>query len=364
MNWYLIYGCIFASALILSLIFTPLCRKIAFLSGFLDVPAIQAHKGHKKATPLLGGLAMSWAWIITISAGYIGMIYMKSGTHSFPLTPDGANPEAASRHLLGICAAALMAVFLGLYDDRFALSAKVKLIGQIIVAFVAVSLGDVKITIFFTNPVIVYGISIFWLLLIMNSINFFDNMDGLAAGTASIALSIFGIAAAANQQYLVAALGASTAGAAIGFWVYNHSPASIFMGDSGSHFLGLMLGIVSAKITYYSPETSSSYLPFLIPLFVLAVPLFDTAAVVVIRLWNHKPIYIGDHNHLSHRFHHMGMSRKHAVLMVHLLTLITGLGALPLLWGDERTCAVLFVQIAVVLLMITILQWIIRPEKQ
>ena len=94
-----------------------------------------------------------------------------------------------------------------------------------------------------------------------------------------------------------------------------------------------------------------------IPLFILAVPIFDTLAVVVIRLLNHKPIYVGDHNHISHRFLHMGMSRKRAVLLVHLLCLIAGLGAMPLLWGDERSCLILIAQGVTILLMLTLIQY-------
>ena len=129
------------------------------------------------------------------------------------------------------------------------------------------------------------------------------------------------------------------------------------MGDGGSHFLGYMLAVISAKVTYFNPLVSESRLSTLIPLFILAVPIFDTLAVVVIRLLNHKPIYVGDHNHISHRFLHMGMSRKRAVLLVHLLCLIAGLGAMPLLWGDERSCLILIAQGVTILLMLTLIQY-------
>ena len=129
------------------------------------------------------------------------------------------------------------------------------------------------------------------------------------------------------------------------------------MGDGGSHFLGYMLAVISAKVTYFNPLVSESRLSILIPLFILAVPIFDTLAVIVIRLLNHKPIYVGDHNHISHRFLHMGMSRKRAVLLVHLLCLIAGLGAMPLLWGDERSCLILIAQGVTILLMLTLIQY-------
>ena len=128
------------------------------------------------------------------------------------------------------------------------------------------------------------------------------------------------------------------------------------MGDGGSHFLAYILAVISARVTYYNPEIASSRLSVLIPLFILAVPIFDTFAVVVIRLLNHKPIYVGDHNHISHRFLHMGMTRKRAVLLVHLLCLISGFGALPLLWCDERVGMILLVQGITIFLLMTIVQ--------
>ena len=189
-------------------------------------------------------------------------------------------------------------------------------------------------------------------------------MDGLACGTATIAFFFFTVAAMVNGQYFVACLGASCVGASAGFWFYNHSPASIFMGDGGSHFLAFLLAVISAKVTYYNGSCSASELIILTPLFILAVPIFDAFAVVLIRLKNKKKIYVGDHNHISHRFHHMGMDRKQAVLLVHLLCLISGLGALPLLWGDLRTCFVLLIQGVVIFLLLSLLQSFGRRDTE
>jgi UDP-GlcNAc:undecaprenyl-phosphate GlcNAc-1-phosphate transferase len=108
---------------------------------------------------------------------------------------------------------------------------------------------------------------------------------------------------------------------------------------------------------------SNTHLPILIPVFILAIPLFDTAAVVAIRLYKHKPIYIGDHNHISHRFVAMGMSRKRAVFLVHLLVVMIGLSVLPLLWGDERTAVVSLVQAGTILLLVSILQYSVSENN-
>ena len=134
------------------------------------------------------------------------------------------------------------------------------------------------------------------------------------------------------------------------------------MGDSGSHFLGYLAAITAAGVTFFSQNVSSTRLPVLMPLFILALPLFDTAMVVLIRTWNKKPFWIGDHNHISHRFVRMGLSRKRAVQLVHILCMLTGLAALPMLWGNLATTAVVTIQMVLLLAMITILQYAVIPR--
>ena len=187
-------------------------------------------------------------------------------------------------------------------------------------------------------------------------------MDGLSVGTAAIAFVFFTAAAWCGGQFFVAALAACSAGACCGFWLFNRAPASIFMGDAGSHLVGFLLAVVSARVTYYNPEIAAAKYSVLIPLFILAVPIFDAFAVVLIRLHNHKPFYIGDHNHISHRFVRMGLTRPQAVRIIHLLSIVAGLGAIPLLWGDARTCFVLLAQGVVILLILTLLQFQTIPK--
>ena len=357
MEWTQVYAAIFIMALGLSLIFTPLCQTLAVKLGFLDIPKHEQHKLHGKATPLLGGLAMFCAWIFTCAAALIAAGYFLPASASGNLLREIEGIPLVRRELAVVVACAAASMLMGTVDDRVSLSARTKLIGQILIALATVFFGGVRITLFVDAPWFGTLISVFWIVFMFNAINFFDNMDGLACGTAAIAFIFFTAAAIMNGQYFVACLGACSAGAAIGFWFYNHSPASIFMGDGGSHFIAYILAVISARVTYFNPEVSASKLSILIPVFILAVPIFDTFAVVVIRLLNHKPIYVGDHNHISHRFYHMGMSRKRAVLLVHLLCLIAGLGALPLLWGDQRVCFVLLAQGAAILLLLTILQY-------
>ena len=125
-----------------------------------------------------------------------------------------------------------------------------------------------------------------------------------------------------------------------------------------------MAAVISAGVTYFGIDFSLSRFPILMPLFILALPLFDTAMVVLIRTRNRKPFWIGDHNHISHRFVRMGLSRKQAVMLVHLMALTIGLGILPVFWGDFRTAAILVVQALLLLGIITILQFTLGNRQE
>jgi UDP-GlcNAc:undecaprenyl-phosphate GlcNAc-1-phosphate transferase len=344
-------------ACVLGLIMTPVCRILAFKLDFLDKPLDQDHKTHKKVTPLLGGLAICLAWLATITIGVFASRFIDTSNLSNIVIKNLKGISSVERDVIVICLGAVAIMLLGLFDDKYNMSAKVKLAFQFLIAFTVISWGGVKISFFIQNYYVSFAVTVFWILLVINAINFFDNMDGLAVGTATITLAFFAVAAAVNQQYYVSSFCAAGAGAALGFWFYNHSPASIFMGDSGSHFLGYLLAVSGAKVTFYNPEISVTRFPILIPLFILAIPLFDAFAVVVIRLIIKAPIYIGDNNHISHRFVKMGMSRKRAVFMVHLLTFVIGLSVLPLLWGEERTTIVSLIQAVTILGMVTFLQF-------
>lgn len=348
--WDWVYLLTFGGGLVMTLLTTPLCKRLAVKLDLMDRPAAN-HKGHAKATPLLGGLAMFLAWIICIGIG------LAAAERIGLLQPHLAGLKSVFLPLLAIVGGALLAVALGLIDDKYALKAGTKFLGQFIVAAIAVTFGKIQIGLFLPHPLLVWCISVFWIMLLMNSINFFDNMDGLAVGTIAIAMGLFAVVAGLNQQYFIAVFAALCCGICCGFWVYNTTPASIFMGDSGSHFLGYLAAVTSAGVTFFSQGSSETRLPVLMPLFILALPLFDTAMVVIIRTLNKKPFWIGDHNHISHRFMKMGMSRKRAVMLVHLLALTIGIGVLPILWGTLATAGIIIAQTVLMLLVVTALQF-------
>lgn len=364
MVWWNLYVVVFIVALTLGLILTPVMRKLAELTEFYDCPKEQWHKRHSKPTPLLGGLALCISWTATIVIGIIASQSIRQNVLDTTVISNLPGISKVSSELVFICLGAILATLLGLYDDRFNMSAKTKLFGQIAIAVIAVTWGGVRISFLMPSPIIGWAVTVFWIVLVMNAINFFDNMDGLAVGTAAIAFTFFTIVSAESSQYFIAVLAAATAGASFGFWFYNHSPATIFMGDSGSHFLGYNLAVLGVLATYYNPSQAFSELPILIPLFILAIPLFDLCAVVVIRLRAGKPVYIGDHNHISHRFLNMGMTRKQAVLMVHLLAIAIGLSILPLMWGDMRTTIISLLQAFTILLLVTLLQYKVKKPNE
>lgn len=357
-----IYLAAFTAAFLLTGLAVPLCKRLAFAAGFLDVPLAERHKHHQAPTPLLGGLAMFIGWSLTIGSAFF-LCSPAGKMLTARLTPLGhaaAGLKNVGYELAVLWLCALAALLLGLADDKKPMKAGTKFLGQLAISLAAVLLGGLRISLFVPNEIFSCAVTVFWLLFLFNAINFFDNMDGLAAGTGTIAFLLFGVAAFFNHQYLVASLCACSCGCAGAFWLRNTAPASIFMGDAGSHFLAFLLGVVSIKVSYFNPAAASTRFAVLIPLFILAVPIFDTLAVVAIRLYQHKPVYVGDNNHISHRFLHAGMTRKQAVAMVHLMSLTMGLGSLPLLWGDLKTCAVLLVQGAAFLYMMSVMQYIGR----
>jgi len=335
---------------------TPLFRILARKTGFLDVPASN-HKAHAKATPLLGGLAMFSIWIAVLAGGFLlAFSSLLPGVQS-AVAPHLAGLALVRGRLAVLILCALGTVLLGLLDDRIALPAWAKFLGQFVIAMTAVLGGGLRITLFCEVPAVQMGLSVFWLMLLMNSINFFDNMDGLAVGTIAIAMGLFTAVAVLNGQYFFALFSALNCGVCCGFWFYNANPATIFMGDSGSHFIGFLAAVTAVGVSYFQPARGGTEMAVLIPLFILALPLFDTAMVVVIRTCKGRPFWIGDHNHISHRFVRMGMSRRDAVLLVHLLALAVGLGGLPLLWCGWRTASILIAQAFFLLAAVTWIQF-------
>jgi len=289
---------IFTAALTLALAATPVARKLAVRTNMLDQPA--QRKAHINPTPMLGGVAIYAAVLIALIL-FGDRFYI--------------------HQVAGIIIGASFISFLGLWDDRMPLPAGIKLLGQVIPALILIFTG-VRVAIF-QQPALNIAATIVWVLFITNAVNFLDNMDGLSAGVSAMASAYFLLLAALSGQYLVGALAAALLGACIGFLVYNFNPASIFMGDAGSLFLGFVLAAVGIKLRFPSNIPAVTWM---VPVLVLGVPILDTSLVIVSRLRRGKnPFTTPGKDHLSHRLVKMGYTRREAVLMLYLLSSIFGM---------------------------------------
>ncbi len=346
-------------ALIASAVLTAVVRKLAIASGFADMPGHR--KVHTRPIALGGGIAIFLTVVAPLGILCVSVLAM---------TPDVAEKllggtfashlpglkERAPQLLIFVLAATILHIT-GLIDDRKALGPKVKLAVQLLAALLLATAGNIRFDFFIESYALRVLLSVVWIVIIINSFNFLDNMDGLSAGIAAIAGSIILFAAIASGQVFVGCFIAMVVGSLIGFLFYNFNPASIFMGDAGSLLVGLFMAVASVKTTYYSAEGSSPRYAALMPLIVLAVPLYDFFVVVVIRLLQGKSPFVGDKQHFSHRLTNHGMSQRTAVLTIYLTTAVTGLGATILHQVSTFGMILIFVQTIMILVLIGILEY-------
>jgi UDP-GlcNAc:undecaprenyl-phosphate GlcNAc-1-phosphate transferase len=317
-----------AVAFVASLVLTPVAAALARRAGVLDVPG--GRKAHTKATPLLGGVAIMAAVVAGVFAGGA------AGT-------------------FGVILAASGAVFLvGLADDCWKAPVWVRLAVELIAASVVV-LSGTRATFLVGYAWITIPVTVIWIAGIANAFNFLDNMDGLSAGVAAIAAIMFVIVCMGTSQAVEAAALASVAGAALGFLPYNFKPARIFMGDSGSLTLGFLIGSLSIAMTFYFEGAEKTVLPLAAPLLVLALPVFDMASVLLIRLRQRRGLMKADRSHFSHRLVNLGMGERTAVLTIYLASTAIGIGAVLLKylewWGGALLLAQALLIFSIVVLM-------------
>jgi UDP-GlcNAc:undecaprenyl-phosphate GlcNAc-1-phosphate transferase len=289
-----------ASALMLAIGSTPVMRLVALRFGVIDQPA--ARKIHANPVPLRGGAAIYVAFIVVL---------LLFGDRRY------------IHEVIGIFIGATLVSLMGVVDDRWGLGSYVKLIGQLLAACILVYSG-VQVSIWGNWLDIV--VTIGWVVGITNAMNLLDNMDGLSGGIAMIAAVFFTLLASLSDQYLVGALAAALAGACAGFLIYNWNPAHIFMGDTGSLFLGFLLAAVGIKLRFPS---NSDTITWMIPVLVLALPVFDTTLVFISRLRRGKnPLTTPGKDHISHRLAFLTGSRREAVLLCYLLAGSAGLASI------------------------------------
>lgn len=287
------------ATLILSVLLTLAVRKIAYRIGMVAAP--RQDRWHQKPTALLGGMAIFFAFVI----GFL--IFAPKNPSLYPIIGGGA-----------------FLFVVGLVDDIVQLKPYTKLVTQLIAAATVVFFG-LKLP-WTGHEGLNDLITIFWLIGITNSINLLDNMDGLAGGISFISCAFLISSLLLNGQttgiYTLAVLG----GAVLGFLVFNFSPASIFMGDCGSTFLGFMLGGTALLSEYGRTRNLTSVL--LTPVLILLIPIFDTIIVTVTRKLSGRRVAQGGRDHTSHRLVALGMSERRAVLMLYSFAVISGALAL------------------------------------
>jgi UDP-GlcNAc:undecaprenyl-phosphate GlcNAc-1-phosphate transferase len=318
-------------AFALSALLVPAAGWLARRFGILDAPGTR--KVHATPTPRIGGIAVWASFTAVVLAGYRGVpllaqLPLVARTFAAPiaLLQDAYRVESK---LVALLIGGSLAFVVGLLDDvlgnRFGPGAK--LAGQVLAALALVAAG-IKTDILYFD-VLNVALTLVWVVGITNAFNLLDNMDGLSAGVAFIACLVLLLNAWLLGEFFVSLLLVALMGSLLGFLVYNWHPASIFLGDCGSLFIGFTLASLTLLERFVS-HASSTYFPVLMPVLVLALPILDTATVVVIRLREGRPIYVGDSRHLSHRLVSLGMSRPLAVGTIYLIALGIGLGAVGL----------------------------------
>ena len=229
-----------------------------------------------------------------------------------------------------ILVGATLMSMLGVWDDKWGIRPIVKLLGQVVAASLLYFGVSVQ---FLRNDWLNYVVTVAWVVAITNALNLMDNMDGLAGGIAAVASVFFFLIATLTNQYLVAPLAAVLVGACVGFLYYNFKSGAgaIFMGDSGSLFLGFMLAAVGIKLRF--PD-NYDFVTWMVPVLVLGVPLFDTVLVTLSRIRRGIPISRGGKDHFSHRLVAMGLTRREAVLVLFLIQGALGVAALVVMQAE------------------------------
>jgi len=312
---------------------TPVMRRVAISKQILDTPT-SAHKSHTQAVPYLGGVAILFGVVLV---SYTALVFNGLTRNYFWLATSVLVPAVA----MGL---------VGLWDDLKNLPPLPRFIGQSIAGLVVAALIVTSNNV--ANPTgstyIDVSITVIWVVGICNSINFFDNLDGGAAGTVAVSAIFLTYLAISNGQSFIAALAVVVAGGTLGFLVWNRTPARIYMGDAGALFLGVLLATLTIRL---NPDTQTIIASFATPALLLAVPILDTSVAVFSRLRRGISPFQGGKDHLSHRLIRLGLSRRIAAISLWMLSSFFGLLAVIIsLVGKDQE---------VYLVVLSLLVWLI-----
>ena len=333
--------CAFAVAFFFSFISTPVVKMWAVKVKAMDIPK-DARRMHKHPIPRLGGMAIIFGFLVAVLCFY----------------------GKWDRKIMAMFAGSAIIAIMGVVDDIKALDAKPKFFIQILAALIVIIGGDLKIDVL-TNPNFFSDnaywvlpewlsivLSIVWIVFITNAVNFIDGLDGLAAGVSAIMSVSLVFIAVRVGEYPVAIIGTSLMGACFGFLPYNFNPAKIFMGDTGSTFLGFILATLSIQGVF----KSYAIISFAVPLLILGLPLFDAAFAMLRRISKGQSPMIADRGHLHHRLIDMGFSQKQTVFILYAISGVLGITAVVLAESNALRailillCVIIFILIEALLI--------------
>lgn len=341
-KWNIFFGMsLFFISFLISLFLVYIIKKHAVRLRLVDPPG--ERKIHTRTMPLGGGIAIFFA--IILSLVFTSLLYHCVFSNAV---------IRISGQMMCILGGGFFIFLVGVIDDYISLKPRTKLLAQVAVATTLFAF-DIKLTVFVNNEIFSFAITIFWVTLITNSFNLLDNMDGLSAGTAFIIGLILIWVMVPLGQWQVVFILCALLGALLGFLKYNFTPASIFMGDGGSLFIGYILASLTIYADFY--QMNFPYYAVALPILAFAIPIFDTATVSWYRWREGRPIFKGDTNHFSHRLKKLGLSTKQAVLVIYFITFATGINATLLYQVDDWLGAmVIVVQLIAILFVIHILE--------
>ena len=349
-------------AFLISVFAVGLVKRFASTLGLLDEP--NSRKVHTVPIPLGGGLGIWLGVVGTFLLGTIVLYLLRTNEQlARELVPTRLQP-----HLPGLMSRAgqiwlllgggTILAILGLLDDRFSLDWRARLAVEFLVAGFVVYLQNLQLTAFIGIPWLTGILSVIWIVMLINSFNMLDNMDALSGGVAAIICGMFAMMLIVNPepvqgqpQLFVAAMLLVLLGSLLGFLKHNWPPATIFMGDAGSYFVGYWIAIGSLLSTYAGAKGLTPH-AVLAPLCVLAIPLYDMVSVIWIRIREGRSPFQADKRHFSHRLVDLGMTKKQAVVTIYLATITCSLGALLLprtdIWGAAIVVAIVLCMLALV----------------
>lgn len=334
------YTVAFAIALLLSTALTPLVRATALRMGLFD--AVSLRKVHTAPIPRLGGVAI----VVAFYAPFLGLALYRNGAHELLY--------ADKMRVAGFALGGVLIALLGLYDDIRGANAKVKFAIQGAVALMVYLMGFQVHALF--NPLggsldlgwLALPFTLLWIVGVINAMNLIDGLDGLASGVAFFAVAMNFVVALSRGDTMMCVLMAALAGAVLGFLVFNFNPASIFMGDTGSMFLGFILA-ASSLVTAQKGATAVS---MVVPVLALGLPIMDTLLAMLRRFLMARPMFSADKEHIHHQLLKMGYTHRRAVLALYAICIFFGLAALGLTYANGPQSALILVGVSVVVVVL------------